>query len=150
MDDIVITYLLYAISLVLFISLLSYSVLNYKASAQNVTKSSYDLQAAREDYNLGAYTSDGYYISGKSVNNLMVSGKAIILCDDYDTYSWVFKDKILNGYSNISLRDVLLGSTKEVRITSESLSQISEDEVYQLNTYTANIQGTSVTIYIIK
>ena len=150
MDDLVITYLLYAISLVLFISLMSYSIINYKAGAQNVVKSSYDLQAAREDYNIGAYTSDGYYISGKSINNLRVSCKAIILHDDDSTYRWVYRDASLDSCTSLQLNNSISNASTTINIQSQDLVNPPENEVYELGTYNVTAPGVQGIIYVIR
>lgn len=151
MDEIIITYLLYAISLVLVISLLSYSVLNYKAGVKNVENSSYDLEAAREDYNIGAYTSDGYYINGKNVEELKNTGKAIILYNDNKEYQWVYKNSILNDYTQLSLINSIDSSdSKIIKIEDSVLTQVKIEEVYKLSTYNATIGGYQVLVYIIE
>lgn len=151
MDDIVIDYLMYAISLVLVISLLSYSILNHKASTQNVVNSSQHLEIAKQDYSLGAYTKEGYYISGKSINTLYAAdGTTAVVLKTKDGYFWVYKPNIAKSKNEYTFKGLQSdsGSVETVIINSDDVS-INADEVYRVSSYRADIWGRELIFYVL-
>lgn len=150
MDDIVIDYLMYAISLVLVVGLLSYSMLNYKSGTRHVENSSHHLELAREDYSIGAYTKDGYYISGKAVKSEIMSNSSnAILLKDVESYCWVQRPESMSDYSTMTLRSTLnTGITEQINIDGEYT--LNDDEAYRMTVYRVTTGSGDVMVYVLE
>lgn len=148
MDDIIATYILYAISFVLIVSLLSYSVFNYRASAKSVKRSSYAVEAANEEYASGGYSLPGYYLNGRAIMELKSNCYAIVLDeDDGSPYKWIYCSGVIperdpgwyGSYLNKNVQDTL---------HVEGKAALREDEVYQVELF--RTQSDNKLVYIVK